>query len=127
MTEKFVIPYPTDKKGKTKWCKDYGLNAYYSGKHWSKRKQDADIWHMLVAYEMTVQKVRRTPFEKPVIISMYFNDGMDCSNHAAMFKMIEDAMKGRIIQDDTRKFVQGCEMYFHDKEFIKVVVREVEE
>lgn len=127
MKEQFIIPYPPIKAVKTQWCRDYGLNAYYSGKHWSKRKQDAEFWHMLVAYEMNAQKVRRTPFEKPVIISMYFNDGLDCSNHAAMFKMIEDAIKGRLIKDDSRKCVQGCEMYFHDKNHIKVVVREVEE
>lgn len=126
MTEQFVIPYPPTKAGKTQWSRDYGLNAYYSGKHWSKRKQDAEFWHMLVAYEMNAQKVRRKPFEKPVIISMYFNDGLDCSNHAAIFKMIEDAIKGRLIKDDSRKCVQGNEIYFHDKNYIRVIVREVE-
>lgn len=126
MTEQFIIPYPPTKAAKTQWSKAYGLNAYYSGKHWSVRQKDADFWHMLTTYEMNAQKVRRTPFAKPVIISMYFNDGLDCSNHAAIFKMIEDAIKGRIIKDDSRKWVQGCEMYFHDESFIRVIVREVE-
>ena len=42
-----------------------------------------------------------------------------------MFKMIEDGMKGRLIRDDSRKWVKGNETYFHDEDYIKVVVREV--
>lgn len=125
MTESFVIPYPHTKAGCKAWSKRFGLNAYWSGKHWAQRKDDADFWHMLVRSEMNRQNVRRRPFERPVCISMYFNDRLDCSNHAIYFKMIEDAMKGRIIQDDSRRWVKGCEVYFHDEDYIRVEVREV--
>lgn len=74
---------------------------------------------------MSAQKVRKTPFKNPVIITFYWNDNLDCSNHAVMAKMIEDAMKGRLINDDNRKWVKGIEHYFHDKDSIKVVVREI--
>lgn len=74
---------------------------------------------------MNKQNVRGVPFSKPVVITMYFNDRLDCSNHAVMFKMIEDAMKGRLIVDDSRKWVKGNEIYFHDEEYIRVEVREV--
>lgn len=42
MTEKFTIPYPPTKKGKAMWSRQYGMNAYYSGKHWAQRKKDAE-------------------------------------------------------------------------------------
>lgn len=123
----FTIRYPPTKAGKKQWNKEYGLNAYYTGKHWAKRKKDAEYWHSLTRYEMDLQGVRKTPFENPVIISFYWNDNLDCSNHAAMAKMIEDALKGRVIQDDSRKWVQGIEHYFHDKEYIGIAVRECKE
>jgi hypothetical protein len=74
---------------------------------------------------MNKQEVRNTPFEKPVVLSFYFNDRLDCSNHGMLVKMIEDGMKGRLIADDSKKFVQGIECYFHDEEYILVKVREV--
>ena len=125
MTESFVIPYPKTDAGKKLWSREYGLNAYYAGKHWAKRRADADRWHRLVAYEMERQKVRRTPMKNAVILTFYWNDRLDLSNHAAMAKMIEDAMKGRIIKDDSRRFVRGIEHYFHDEDYIRVVAREV--
>ena len=52
MTERFVINYPATPSGKKSWMKMYGMNAYYAGKHWSLRKQDADVWHMLTLSAM---------------------------------------------------------------------------
>ena len=123
--EKFRIPYPKTKAGQKQWSKDYGMNAYYAGKHWSVRKRDADFWHMLVKSCLDGQEVRKVPFKRPVIISFWFNDRLDCSNHGVMIKMIEDGMKGRLIQDDSRKYVKGIECYFHDEDYIKVEVREI--
>lgn len=125
MTETFIIPYPRSEAGKKKWNREYGFNAYWSGKHWSKRKADAEYWHRLVRSEMERQKVRRVPLENAAVITFYWNDRLDCSNHAAMAKMIEDAMKGRIIKDDSGRYIRGIEHYFHDEEYIRVVVREV--
>lgn len=122
---KFTIQYPPTKHGRKFWAKEYGLNAYYSGKHWNQRQQDAQYWHMLTRAAMDRHKVPKNTFERPVIISFYWNDNLDCSNHAAMGKMIEDALKGRVIKDDNRQHVQGIEHYFHDKDFIGVIVREV--
>ena len=127
MEERFIIPYPKTPAGKKQWTKTYGLNAYYAGKHWAQRKKDAEYWHTLTRYEMERQKVRKKPFEKPVIISFYWNDRLDCSNHAIMGKMIEDGIKGRIIQDDSRRWVKGIEHYFSDDDFIRVVIREMQE
>ena len=69
--------------------------------------------------------VRKRPFDKPVKITMYFNDRLDCSNHAMYFKFIEDGMKGRLIQDDSRRWVKACEIAFHDADHILVEVKEI--
>ncbi len=125
MTESFIIKYPKTAAGKKQWSKNYGLNAYYAGKHWAQRKKDAEYWHRLVRSEMDMQKVRKNPFQNPVIITFYWNDRLDCSNHAAMGKMIEDAMKGRTIKDDSPAWVRGIEHYFHDEDYIRVVITEI--
>ena len=125
MTESFIIPYPKSDAGKKQWNREYGLNAYWAGKHWKKRTKDAEYWHRIVRSEMERQKVRKVPFTNAVVITFYWNDRLDCSNHSAMAKMIEDAMCGRIIKDDSRRYVRGIEHYFHDGDHIRVVVREV--
>lgn len=80
---------------------------------------------------MTVSAVRdciKSPHiaKNPATITAYFNDNLDCSNHAAMFKMIEDGIKGLLIEDDSRKYVKGMLIYFHDKDYILVQVKEIE-
>ena len=125
MTVMFRIPYPQTKAGKAEWSKMYGLNAYWSGKHWSKRKSDADYWHQLVYRELVRQGVQLQPLQKPAIITFYHNDRLDCTNHAAIEKMIEDALKSRLIVEDDRRYVVGKETYFHDEDHILVVIREV--
>lgn len=96
----FSIPYPSTKIGKTEWNHNYSLNAYYAGKHWKDRAADAEYWHVLVRSQLP----RHHMFTSPVILRFYFNDALDISNHAAVAKMIEDALKGTIIKDDSRKF-----------------------
>ena len=103
----------------------FGMNAYYAGKHWSVRKKDADFWHMLVKSCMNGQEVRRIPFKRPVVITFRWNDRMDIDNHAVMGKMIVDAMKGRIIEDDNKQWVRGVCHYFHDEDYISVEIHEV--
>jgi hypothetical protein len=127
MKVSFTIPYPNTKAGKTSWNKHYGLNAYYAGKHWFERKKDAEYWHYLVRCELRNQMPKRTvPLRSPVVITFYWNDNLDLSNHACMAKMIEDALKGIIIEDDSRKHVKGIEHYFHGEDFIRIVVKEVD-
>lgn len=120
----FDIQYPNTKAGKSAWNRQYSLNAYYAGKHWSVRKKDADFWHLLVLEAMCRLKRSQqvTMAQTPVMISCYFNDSLDCSNHAAMVKMIEDALKGTVIQDDSPKYVKGIFMGFHDEPCIRVKI-----
>lgn len=123
--ESFKIYYPKNKAEIKRWTKDYGMNAYYAGKHWSKRKEDADYWHLLTLSAMNRQGLRRRPFDKPVEISFKWNDRLDIDNHCVMGKMIVDAMKGRLINDDDRRWLKGVCHYFHDEDYILVQIREV--
>ena len=123
--ECFRIEYPNTPAGKKDWNKRFSDNAYYAGKHWAVRKKDADYWHNMVRACMDRQGVRKRPFEKPVEILLFWNDRLDVDNHSIMGKMIVDAMKGRLIQQDSRKWVKGVSHAFHDwGDFIWVEVRE---
>lgn len=124
--ESFRIYYPKNRKIRTQWNSRFGMNAYYAGKHWSKRKEDAEFWHLLTRSAMSKQGVRLKPFEKPVEISFLWNDRLDIDNHAIMGKMIVDAMKGRLINDDSRRWVKGVCHYFHDEDYILIQIRELE-
>lgn len=124
--EFFKIEYPNTTAGKKDWNKRFSDNAYYAGKHWAVRKKDADYWHNMVRACMDRQGVRKRPFEKPVEILLFWNDRLDVDNHSIMGKMIVDAMKGRLIQQDSRKWVKGVSHAFHDRgDFIWVEVREI--
>lgn len=118
----FDIQYPNTKAGKSLWNKQYSLNAYYAGKHWSVRKRDAEFWHLLVQEAICKQKKAIHMASVPVQITILFHDGLDCSNHAAIVKMIEDALKGKIIQDDSPKYVRKICMGFHDINCIRVII-----
>ena len=111
----FKIPLEIDSK---KWS----LNKIYAGVHWSVRAKDKEYIRQLVRSAIGIRK----PYEKPVLIKMAFNSGLDVSNHAYLFKMIEDALvKCKLINDDTDKYVKSITME-KQKEFKGVIV-EVEE
>lgn len=123
--ERILIPYPKSAAGKRQWSKEYGMNAYYAGKHWSARKRDAEYWHRLVRSYMDEQGVRRVPFKRAVIITFHWNDRLDIDNHAIMGKMIVDAMKGRVIEDDSRRWLKGVCHYYHEEDYIKIEIKEI--
>lgn len=124
--EFFKIEYPNTPAGKKDWNKRFSDNAYYAGKHWAVRKKDADYWHNMVRACMDRQGVRKRPFEKPVVILLFWNDRLDVDNHSIMGKMIVDAMKGRLLQNDSKKWVRSVTHTFHDRgDYIWVEVREV--
>ena len=125
MTQYFKIPYPATASGRKAWNSQYGLNKYYAGAHWSVRRRDAEFWHMLTVSAMNKSGCGRTPMTRPVVITFYWNDNLDLDNHAVMGKMIVDAMKGRILTEDSRKFVRGIRHFFHTENYILVTVDEI--
>jgi hypothetical protein len=106
------------------FCKTYGLNAIYAGKHWTERNRDKEYWHWLVKSELIKQKISIHIFDKPVCITFFWDDGLDCSNHAYMAKMIEDCLRGYFITDDSRRYVAEIRNKFHDEQCIKVEIEE---
>lgn len=121
----FTIPYPPTKKGLAAWNKRFSLNAYWSGKHYRARAQDARDIHSLVILALRQGRVKKQPFKGPAEIIFRWDDRLDCSNHAALGKMIEDALKGYIIQDDSPRWVRKITHEFWDGGKVEVEVREL--
>lgn len=121
----FVINYPVSKKTKAAWNRAYGLNAYYSGKHWSVRNSDAEFWHHLVLLELARQHIHPEALDTPVEVEVTFDDGLDCDNHAVIVKYIIDALKGRCYPDDNRKYVVRVTTGFNNDNLIRVRIRAV--
>lgn len=119
----FYIDYPPTKKGKAAWNKRFGLNAYYSGKHWSQRKRDAEDLHMICRAAMNRAGIKSEFLEYPVEVRFFWDDDLDVDNHAALGKAFVDAMKGRILHDDNRMWLKKVTHEFWDGGKIRVEVR----
>lgn len=65
---RFTIPYPSTREGMTAWSKRYSLNAYWSGKHYKARNQDAREIHTLTRLCMGKAKIPRKLLDHPVEI-----------------------------------------------------------
>lgn len=122
----FYIPYPLTKKGKVAWNKRFGLNAYWSGKHYRARAQDAKDIHALTILAMKKARIKKQPFTGPVKLTFEWSDNLDCSNHAALGKMIEDAIKGWVIKDDSPRWVKEITHKFWKGDYIRVTVEAYE-
>ena len=100
--------------------KELSLNQIYAGVHWNKRKDQKDAICLLTKNALGGKMVK---FDAPVCIEMSFCSRLDVSNHAYLFKMIEDTLRGlKIIKDDTDKYVKKVIMS-KQNEFKGVVVK----
>lgn len=104
---------------------EWGLNKIYSGVHWAQRKKQADHIHALVRSELMRQGIRPRIITGPVELWLWYNSRLDVTNHGYLTKLIEDALKGYVIEDDSRKYVKGVYQGFWDGEGIKVEIKEV--
>lgn len=123
----FEIPYPPNKKAKSVFCRNYGLNAYYAGKHWAQRKKDAEVLHAMTFAAMRKAGIERGLLEYPVEVYFHWDDGLDADNHAVIGKAIVDAMCKYILQNDNRKWLKGVHHQFWDGGAILVEVKPVKE
>lgn len=121
----FVIPYPPTKAAMTAWNRRYGLNAYYAGKHYQQRKRDAETLHALSWAAMRKARIKKQMVNGPVEIRFYWDDGLDCDNHAVIGKAVVDAMKGWVLPDDNRRWVRKVSHEFWDGGAIRVEVSEI--
>lgn len=115
---RFTIDYPKN------FAREYGLNAYYAGLHWSVRKKRADAWHWMVRAALKSQGIRPRIFQKPVRITFFWDDRLDIDNHAIAAKCTVDALKGILIEDDSRRYVRAVEHWFWDRRCIGVEIEE---
>lgn len=120
-------PLPINPRAKRKptLSNTWGLNAYYSGKHYQVRRKDAEYWHMWTRAQLNKQRIPKRIYTKPVQIIFSWDDGLDCSNHAVMAKMIEDALIGYLIQGDSRKYVKFISHGFNNQGKIHIRLEEV--
>lgn len=121
----FYIPYPKTQKEKSAWNKRFGLNAYMGRKNYYARMRDVNDIHNLVYYCLKKDHVKKEIFKKPVKLTFEFNDRLDCSNHGALVKMIEDSIKGYLIKDDSPKYVQEIDIKYWSGNGMRVTVSEV--
>ncbi len=122
----FEIPYPPTKEAKSAWNKRFGMNAFYAGKHWSKRKKDAEELHNLALWRMKAAGIEKQFVTKPVEIRFFWDDKMDIDNHAALGKAFVDVMKGYILPDDGPRWFRKVAHEFWDGGKIRVEVEELE-
>ncbi len=123
----FTIPYPQGKTGKSAFCRQYGLNAYYTGKFWKVRMRDAEALHLLATAAMRKAGVLRELVTEPVEVCFHWDDGLDLDNHAILGKAFLDAMKGTLLPDDNRKWVRRITHEFWRKGCIGVEIRQFQE
>lgn len=117
----FEIPYPPG-RGKADWNKRFGLNAYYAGKHYAQRKKDAEELHWLAAACMKRSRVRKELVREPVEVRFFWDDNLDCDNHAVIGKAVVDAMKGYLLPDDNRRWVKKVSHEFWEGQKIRVEI-----
>ena len=122
----FYIPYPSTQKGKTSFNKRFGMNAYWSGKHYKARAQDSKEIHDLVFYCLKKEGIRKHIFQVPVEINFYWHSNLDIDNNAVLGKMIVDGLKGYLLKDDGPKYFQKVTHEYWDGKSIKVVIKEYE-
>ena len=114
------IDYPKSKAGKAMWSREYGLNAIYAGKHWAKRQKDSQFWHTLLRSKLEELGIKKESFKNPVSISFWWNSRLDLDNEAYKQKLIIDALKGWVIEDDSKRYVQELHNYAYNKEYIHI-------
>lgn len=117
----FEIPYPPG-KGKREWNQRFGLNAYYSGKHYARRKKDAEELHWLAVACMKRAGIRKELTHEPVEVRFFWDDGLDIDNHAVIGKAVVDAMKSCILPEDNRRWVKKVSHEFWEGQKIRVEI-----
>lgn len=101
------------------------MNKLYAGKHWSVRKKEADEVHLIV--KNVIRKMKGiTPFEKPAEIKIRYNTRLDIDNTGYIAKLLIDSLKGYIIVDDDKRYIQRLITEFQaESKNIIVEMREI--
>lgn len=112
------LPYKIILKGE----RPMSWNQLYSGSHWTVRSLEAARVHKLVAYSMDAARGGAYTGKVGIVIKAYFDKRpFDCDNIAT--KLYIDGLKGRVIVDDTPKYLSAVTaMSLVDKENPRVEI-----
>lgn len=81
---------------------------------------------MFVISELKRQGIRKNIFPEQVKVTFYWDDRLDIDNHALMGKMTVDALKGYLLQNDSKRyFSEVCHKYW-DGKCIKIEIEKSE-
>ena len=109
-----ILPLKVDSK--------LSLNSIYSGKKWYTRQNQAHKIHELVRLELINQRILKKLFEKPVNIEFYWNSLLDLDNHGYLAKLIIDGLKGYLIQDDSKKYIEKITHSYWLGKGVKIII-----
>lgn len=123
----FAIPYPAGKTAKSAFCRKFGLNAYYAGKHWAQRKKEAEELHTLTWLALKKAGIRKNIITKPVEVRFFWDDGLDVDNHAVIGKAVVDALKGYLLPNDNPRWFRRVSHEFWGGGAIRVDILPFEE
>lgn len=97
------------------------LNKIYSGCHPCIRAKDKERIAKIVKANV---RPKLETFKRPIRLKMSFKSRLDVSNHAYLFKMLEDCLKElNYFLDDTDKYVAEnimCKQDFYDGVIIEM-------
>ena len=101
------------------------LNSVYSSNHWTIRKRQAEEIHTLVKLELLSKRIPRKIFKNPIRINFYWNSMLDLDNHGYLTKLIIDGLKGYLIHDDTKKYIQEIHHSYWLGKGVKIEISEI--
>lgn len=83
------------------------LNRIYGGIHWGIRKKQSQKIHEAVRLSLQAQNIPKELFKSPVDIVFRWNSKLDLDNHGYVAKLIIDGMKGYLLKDDSKKYINS--------------------
>lgn len=110
----FVLPLKVDSK--------LSLNRIYRGMNKYERSIQVRKIHELVRNELINQRVPKKLFENPSRIEFYWNSLLDLDNHGYIAKLIIDGLKGYLIQDDSKKYIEKITHSYWLGKGVKIII-----
>lgn len=101
-------------------------NILYEGKHWSARSQMAHLWHALTREALDKLDLEILDYKVDIdVMAEYKHPAYDSDNICA--KLVIDGMKGRLIYDDSPKWVGwvSCKSVLSDQDRVTITVKPV--
>lgn len=83
------------------------LNRIYGGIHWGIRKKQSQKIHEAVRLSLQAQNIPKEPFKSPVDIVFRWGSKLDLDNHGYIAKLIIDGMKGYLLKDDSKRYINS--------------------